>query len=160
MSSRKLVFSRSLPYPYALGPGLSLVTPKRVKSPSTRVLRNLGGKKRIGAIDKPRFFCVSLSYYGHFFKPPTDVSVFCPGGHLPEPGAVSGLPLPGPSLTANAGAAITSIIATIHRATMNIPNMRFTTVSPPSLGSRSEQFHLALKTAPTSEHHYPRGFTT
>src|SRR5215207_8814636 len=34
--------------------------------------------------------------YPHFFRPPTDVSVFCPGGHLPV-GLVSGLPLPGPS---------------------------------------------------------------
>ena len=35
--------------------------------------------------------------HGHFFRPPVDVSLFCPGGHLPDPEVTSGLPLPGPS---------------------------------------------------------------
>src|SRR5829696_3484364 len=41
----------------------------------------------------------STGHQGHFFSPPTDVSLFCPGEHLPV-GLVSGFPLPGPTSTA------------------------------------------------------------
>jgi hypothetical protein len=41
--------------------------------------------------------CSREDYYsGHFLRPPTDVSLFCPGGHLPD-ALVSGFPLPGRS---------------------------------------------------------------
>jgi hypothetical protein len=42
---------------------------------------------------------ISTGYYGHFLSPPGDVSLFCPGEHLPDP-FVSGLPAPGPLVIA------------------------------------------------------------
>src|SRR5207248_7933653 len=39
--------------------------------------------------------------YEHFFRPPGEVSLFCPDGHLPD-GFVCGLPLPGPTVIAAA----------------------------------------------------------
>ena len=55
----------------------------------------------------PRSSRVPLGY-GHFFRPPGEVSLFCPGAHLPE-GVRSGLPFPGPSfIAANATSAATN----------------------------------------------------
>ena len=67
----------------------------------------------------------SAGHYGHFFRPPGDVSLFCPGEHLPDP-FVSGLPAPLPSLIA---ADATPLAArAMHDASTT---MRFFTVSPP-----------------------------
>ena len=105
-----------------------------------------GHKKRESGLVSSPDSPTHLSY-GHFFKPPGDVSWFCPGGHLPV-GLVSGLPLPGPSLIlANAGIAVATTIAAKTKASARTVSMRFI-VSPPLVGSRSEQFHLAFKRLP------------
>jgi hypothetical protein len=67
--------------------------------------------------------------YGHFFRPPGEVSLFCPGGHLPED-VVAGLPLPGPSLiAAKARPDIDMLSAITSAATNNVT--RFLILSPP-----------------------------
>jgi hypothetical protein len=64
-----------------------------LKSPSP------AGRETNGRRARPRPAARSKSTVrqsAHFFRPPFDVSVFCPGGHLPV-GFLSGLPRPGPS---------------------------------------------------------------
>ena len=76
--------------------------------------------------------------YGHFFRPPGEVSLFCPGAHLPV-GVVSGLPLPGPSSIAAKAATLPNDIvsAIISAATNNV--MRFLIFSPPFTLSKNKQ---------------------
>src|ERR671921_780518 len=77
----------------------------------------------------PRSSRVPLGYDGHFFRPPGEVSLFCPGAHLPV-GVVSGLPFPGPSfIAANATPDIDMLSAITSAAINNV--MRFLIVSPP-----------------------------
>ena len=64
-----------------------------------------------------------LRYYGHFFKPPGDVSLFCPPAHLPC-GLVSGLPLPGVTVCAAKATPDNDMLSAIISATTNIV-MRF-----------------------------------
>jgi hypothetical protein len=67
--------------------------------------------------------------YGHFFRPPGEVSLFCPGAHLPV-GVVSGLPFPGPSfIAANATPDIDMLSAITSAAINNV--MRFLILSHP-----------------------------
>src|SRR5215217_1145804 len=88
---------------------------RRIPLPRTSVNK---GKKRIGhdsSPDPPEHLS-----YGHFFRPPTDVSLFCPGGHLPE-AVVSGLPFPGPSwIAANAKPDMDMLSAITSAATNNV----------------------------------------
>jgi hypothetical protein len=84
----------------------------------TRVHKGKRGSELGSCPDPPE--CLS---YGHFFRPPTDVSLFCPGGHLPE-AVVSGLPFPGPSfIAAKAKPDIDMLSAITTAATNNV--MRF-----------------------------------
>jgi hypothetical protein len=77
--------------------------------------------------------------YGHFFRPPVDVSLFWPGEHLPEP-FVSGFPAPGPSfIAASAGA---DAVANAAVAKSSAVSLRAFLMSPPSMRS------LACGTAP------------
>src|SRR5215217_33837 len=97
---------------------------RRIPLPRTSVNK---GKKRIGhdsSPDPPEHLS-----YGHFFRPPTDVSLFCPGGHLPE-AVVSGLPFPGPSSIAANATPDTDMLSAIMSAAINNV-MRFLIFSPP-----------------------------
>jgi hypothetical protein len=65
-----------------------------------------------------------LRSYGHFFRPPGDVSLFCPGAHLPV-GLVSGLPLPGVTVcAANATPENDIVSANISAANNNEMRLR------------------------------------
>ena len=63
--------------------------------------------------------------YGHFFRPPVEVSLFCPAGHLPD-AFVSGFPAPGPG---EMGAVATPLAASAMAAANSA--MRFFTAHPP-----------------------------
>ena len=77
---------------------------------------------------QPRSSRVPLGY-GHFFKPPGEVSLFCPGGHLPED-VVAGLPFPGPSLIAANATPDSDMLSAITSAAINNV-MRFLIPSHP-----------------------------
>src|SRR5215208_5609354 len=81
--------------------------------PILRTRLNKGMKKGIGASDSSPDSPTHLGYYGHFFKPPGEVSLFCPGAHLPV-GVVSGLPLPGPSSIAAKAATLPNDIVSAN----------------------------------------------
>src|SRR5829696_3734260 len=74
----------------------------------------------------------STRHYEHFLSPPTDVSLFWPGGHLPD-GFVSGLPRPGPSSIA---AYAVPLAASAMAAASAV--MRFFMNSPPLYVSGSK----------------------
>jgi hypothetical protein len=93
----------------------------RILLPRTRV--NKGIKKEIGTIASSPDSPTHLGYYGHFFNPPGEVSLFCPAGHLPE-ALVSGLPLPLPSSIAANATPDTDILSAIISAAIN-NEMRF-----------------------------------
>src|SRR5919112_5114188 len=76
----------------------------------------------------PRSSRVPLTY-GHFFRPPGEVSLFCPGAHLPV-GVVSGLPFPGPSFIAANATPDTDMLSAITSAAINNA-MRFLILSHP-----------------------------
>ena len=80
----------------------------------------------------PRSSRVPLGY-GHFFRPPGEVSLFCPGAHLPV-GVVSGLPFPGPSFIAANATPDNDMLSAITSAATN-NEMRFLIFSPPSADS-------------------------
>jgi hypothetical protein len=63
--------------------------------------------------------------YGHFFRPPVEVSLFCPAGHLPD-AFVSGFPAPG----LGEMAAVATPLAASAMAAANSA-MRFFTAHPP-----------------------------
>jgi|SRR5215207_2939756 len=88
----------------------------RIPIPRTPV--NKGIKKGIGAIVSSPDSTTHLGYYGHFFNPPGDVSLFCPGEHLPAP-LRSGLPFPGPSSIAANATPDTDILSAIISAAIN-----------------------------------------
>src|SRR5215217_4133946 len=76
----------------------------------------------------PRSSRVPLCY-GHFFRPPGEVSLFCPGAHLPV-GVRSGLPFPGPSFIAANATPDTDMLSAIMSAAINNV-MRFLICSHP-----------------------------
>ena len=76
----------------------------------------------------PRSSRVPLGY-GHFFRPPGEVSLFCPGAHLPV-GVVSGLPFPGPLFIAANATPDTDMLSAITSAAINNV-MRFLIYSHP-----------------------------
>jgi hypothetical protein len=76
----------------------------------------------------PRSSRVPLGY-GHFFRPPGEVSLFCPGAHLPE-GVRSGLPFPGPSFIAAKATPDTDMLKAITTAAISNV-MRFRIFSHP-----------------------------
>src|SRR5215211_7233145 len=80
----------------------------------------------------PRSSRVPLGY-GHFFRPPGEVSLFCPGAHLPV-GVRSGLPLPGPSFIAANATPDNDMLSAITSAAINNV-MRFLIFSPPFANS-------------------------
>src|SRR4029453_2416625 len=60
--------------------------------------------------------------YGHFFSPPGEVSLFCPGEHLPV-GFVSGFPLPGPTSTAATAEPLAANVIAAASSAMRLPIM-------------------------------------
>src|SRR5215203_151943 len=113
--------------------------PRRITLPRTLVNK---GKKRIGASVTPPSSRVPLGY-GHFFRPPGEVSLFCPGGHFPED-VVAGLPLPGPSLIAANATPDTDMLSAITTAAINnimrflIPSHPLSLIAVNTIGPRRD----------------------
>jgi hypothetical protein len=90
----------------------------------------------------PRSSRVPLGY-GHFFRPPGEVSLFCPGAHLPE-GVRSGLPLPGPSFIAANATPDNDMLSAITTAAINnimrflIPSHPLSLIAVNTIGPRRD----------------------